>query len=116
MRLAVLLLLATLLAPAARASHIPDPPQGGCFDDGHGQVRCVDPPRCYPPGVLDPVTGSCELPPPTPPALECRILVRYAVTAPAQARVDAPALACDRAGMELALAAVLARLLGAPLP
>lgn len=109
-----LLLLAALVAPAARASHIPIPPTGGCFDTGHGATLCVDPPRCYPPAIVN-AAGDCVLPAPTP-APECRLLVRYSLTEPARATLDGPALACDRAGIELALAAVLARLLGAPLP
>jgi hypothetical protein len=107
-------LLFTLAAPAY-ASHLA--PQWGCHDDGHGVTVCRD---CAPPMRI--VGDQCLPPLPvraTPPAsllpgAECRILLRYAPEAPAKAALDEPVQGCDRAGYELALAAVLARLLGAP--
>lgn len=115
-------ILRSMIILAALASSIPShahhaPDHYGCFPVENGLWICVDPPFCDSPRVYDPATRQCTLPPPKP-AVEpqCRLLVRYAAAKPAQATLDEPARGCDRAGLELALAALLARLLGAPLP
>jgi hypothetical protein len=97
------------------------PAQAICMEGG---------PCCKPPQVLNPETRRCE-------ALDacrtgttrvctgaictcqeritCAIRLQWDPREPAAARVtDEPRQECDRAGMELALAAALARLLGAP--
>ena len=109
---------AAITTMPAQASHVA--PRPGCHDDGHGAIVCLD---CIPPMRWD---GNQCLPPvivPVMPATpapqydqQCRVLVRYEPAKPAQATLDEPAAHCDRAGLELALAAALARLLGAPLP
>lgn len=112
MRIALLLATFLTLALPAQATHLPRPAPGTCGPDGHGGILCVDPPTCEAPATLTD-DGQCIV---LPVLVECRILVRYGLTAPARARAEEPVTGCDRAGMELALAAVLARLLGAPLP
>jgi hypothetical protein len=114
MRIAAAFLIA--LAQPVYASHLAT--QWGCHDDGHGVTVCRD---CTPPMRI---VGEQCLPPlptrPTPPTAsllpgeQCRILLRYAPSAPASVTLDEPVQGCDRAGYELALAAILARLLGAP--
>lgn len=106
-----MIFVATLAATPSFATHVTPPTQGGCYDTGHGQTLCVDPPVCQAPSTWN---GS-ECVAPDPVLLpECRALVRYTVTKPAQARVEMPAAHCDRAGLELALVQILAKLLGAP--
>jgi hypothetical protein len=46
----------------------------------------------------------------------CKVLISYDIERPAAPQVDMPHSSCDRAGMELATAQVLAQMLGAPPP
>lgn len=108
--LLIALIVAMAVPTTSSATHLPRPDPGTCADTGHGTTLCVDPPTCEPPAELAD-DGRCIV---VPALRECRVLVRYAASKPAQAIFEEPARGCDRAGMELALAALLARLLGAP--
>jgi hypothetical protein len=97
------------------------PAQAICMEGG---------PCCKPPHVLNPETRRCEAIDgcragttrvctgaicTCQPRLTCAIRLQWDPEKPADAAVtDQPRRECDRAGMELALAAALARLLGAP--
>jgi hypothetical protein len=102
----VLLALAALVPTPAVAGHVP--PRPGCFYDGHSAYICTP---CPPHQEM--VYARCvDLPVAPPP--ECRVLVRYDPRNPASVRIEEPAAHCDRAGIELAIAQILAKLLGAP--
>jgi hypothetical protein len=58
--------------------------------------------------------GRCGPPLAPGPSTECRVLIRYTPDKPAEAVLELPARQCDRPGVELALAKLLAQLLGAP--
>lgn len=88
-------------------------------------------PACIPPRILL-CTGEdsgpqgpgyvfclCEVPagPPQPPPPQCFVGVQYLKNDPKAVWLNKPDAGCDQAGMELALAVILAKLLGgAPLP
>jgi hypothetical protein len=100
--------------PSSQATHVPPTP--GCHDDGHGNVVCID---CLPP--MRWLVGQCRLPAGPLPAEEiptqrvCAVTIRYAIERPGRPYpFIEPHEACDRVGLELAIAQVLARLLGAP--
>ena len=87
-------------------------------------------PACIPPKVLlctgeDPgpqgpgyIFCLCEVPAvPQPPRPVCTMTLQYERDAPKAVWLNKPEVGCDQAGLELALAAILAKLLaGAPLP
>lgn len=92
----------------------------GCQPHGD-QVVCIDPPMCFKPAVwvCNPnsltVSCVCELPPPTQaPGRLCTASVVYGVNTPGNPALNPMEPHCDAAGVELALAVMLARLLGAP--
>ena len=91
----------------------------GCRPHGD-QVLCIDPPQCFAPArwVCAPrgtISCTCELPPPTL-AVQSRpgASVVYGVNTPSNPALNPMEPWCDAAGVELALAVMLARLLGAP--
>lgn len=94
----------------------------GCQSDG-GEIICIDPPMCFKPAqwVCNPnsvtVSCVCSLPPPIyspPPGRLCTASIVYGVNTPANPALVPMQAHCDAAGLELALAVMLARLLGAP--
>lgn len=90
----------------------------------------IQTPACIPPRILlcvgEPATPTnpgfvtcyCDVPAaPQPPKKECFIGVQYVKDEPAAVWTNKPDPACDQAGLEIALAVLLARLkTGVPLP
>lgn len=81
-----------------------------------GQIVCNDPIFCEPPAIYTcspsaPTLCQCFVPPPVE---GCVLTITYAKEHPALPTLTSQNPSCDAAGMELALAVVLARLLGAP--
>lgn len=73
------------------------------------------PPVCTPPQVAFCETAKpcvCILTPPPPPR-PCQVTITYSDASPGTPQVDASPW-CDSAGVELAVAVALARLLGGP--
>lgn len=72
---------------------------------------------CVPPAVrVCPGIGACEClvvdPRPTPPPKTCTVSITYPENQPQKPTLQA--MDCDQAGAELAIALILARLLGSP--
>jgi hypothetical protein len=104
--------------------------ESGCQPHGD-QVLCIDPPMCFKPAqwvcaANGPISCQCEVPPPvfSPPIftprdqipvgeLVCEVRMQYPVSDPAAPTVMAMGPWCDAAGAELAIAIMLARMLGA---
>lgn len=76
------------------------------------------PPVCTAPEVVFCYPGGscvCVLPLPPPPRA-CTVTIIYPDVAPSQVQISKSPDGCDAAGVELAVAVALARLLGAPNP
>lgn len=92
----------------------------GCFPQPDGSVVCIDPPFCTPPltRACDARGDNCQcvpLPPGPPPRpkMVCEVRIQYVEDAPHAPEVGPMGPWCDGAGAELAVAVILARLLGA---
>jgi hypothetical protein len=87
-----------------------------CFPTPEGQV-CINPPPilCEAPSIrvcspADPDVCRCEIP---TSAMLCEVRISYAQNDPAHPTVAPMAPYCDGAGVELAIALILAKSLGA---
>lgn len=96
----------------------PSTPKACTLNPATGMIICIDPPGifCDPPRVRvcspsAPTLCQCQL---VAPVQQCTLTITYLEPNPSAPTLVTPAPGCDGAGAELALAVILARLLGAP--
>lgn len=90
----------------------------GCQPHGD-QILCIDPPQCFKPAqwVCNPhgtLSCRCEVPVTNQPGRLCTASVVYTEHAPTNPTLVPMEAHCGAAGVEVALAVMLAKLLGAP--
>lgn len=85
-------------------------PRFPCVVNPHAPDNCTPILACQEPAALSCTARGCVCQPAPPPVEKCAFTVTYPVNDPGTVLVSAPSDACA-AGMELAVAALLARLL-----